>query len=71
MEGRCYGSSLSRGQGWSTSLTGVRKVGLVRFTARGGRQAAEEARPELAGVCYVITQVVALLTLAYGQGGPP
>ena len=47
------------------------KVGLVRFTAWGGRQAAEEARPELAGGCYVITQVVALLTLAYGQGGPP
>ena len=38
----------------------------------GGRQATEEAKPESAGGgCYVITSVVALLTLACGQGRPP
>jgi len=34
-EGRRYGSSPSRGQNWSTSPTGARKVGLVRFNRLG------------------------------------
>ena len=46
-------------------------VVLRAFAPLGGRKAVEEARPEPAGGCYVITTVVAVQTLAYGQGRPP